>query len=118
MITLQLEQKLTKEQIFEFTQPGRSNSVAASPSAAGEAAQVYFGKDLANPPRRGSLLPAHPAPLPTPTATPSGHAAPHIVLQLMRDNGYITDLQFIDSPTPINQAPAASNPMRSYCRPV
>src|SRR5260370_8071051 len=63
MITLHLEQKLSKEQIFEYyanqIDLGRRGSFAIR--GFGEAAQAYFGKDirhltLAQPPTLPDLL--------------------------------------------------------------
>ena len=97
MITLQLEQKLTKEQIFEYY----ANQIDLGPARQlrihgfGEAAQAYFGKDIRE------LTLAEAAMLAGLIQRPSYYnpyrhpdracARRNIVLGLMRENGYITE---------------------------
>ena len=111
MITLQLEQKLTKEQIFEFycnqVDLGQRRSFAVR--GFGEAAQVYFGKDLRELRLEEAALLAGLIQRPNylnPYRHPERAAQRrNIVLQLMRDNQYITENQFIEaSKAPINLA--------------
>jgi penicillin-binding protein 1B len=103
MITLQLEHKLTKEQIFEFycnqVDLGQRKSFAVR--GFGEAAQVYFGKDLRELRVDEAALLAGLIQRPN-YLNPYRHPERaiqrrNIVLQLMRDNGYITDNQFIEA---------------------
>lgn len=111
MITLQLEQKLSKEQIFEFycnqIDLGRRGTFTIR--GFGEAAQSYFGKDISQ--------------LTTPEAAmlagmlrgasyynPFRHPdrirdRRNVVLGLMRDNGYITEREYaLAAETPIKLA--------------
>ncbi len=103
LITLVLEQKLSKEQIFEYyanmVDLGRRGSFAIR--GVGEAAQAYFGKDVR------SLTLAEAATLAGQIQRPSytnpirwperAKSRRNIVLQLMRDNGYITDKEYADA---------------------
>ena len=97
MITLHLEQKLSKEQIFEYyanqVDLGRRGSFAIR--GFGEAAQAYFGKDvrdlsLAEAATLAGLIqrPSFTNPVRWPERAKSRR---NIVLMLMRENGYITD---------------------------
>lgn len=103
MITLQLEQKLTKEQIFEFycnqVDLGQRRSFAIR--GFGEAAQVYFGKDLRELHLEEAALLAGLIQRPN-FLNPFRHPdramqRRNIVLQLMHENGYITENQFIEA---------------------
>jgi penicillin-binding protein 1B len=103
LITLQLEHKLTKQQIFEFYSNqidlGQRKSFAIH--GFGEAAQVYFGKDIRELRVEEAALLAGLIQRPNylnPYRHPERAAARrNMVLQLMRDNGYITDLQLIEA---------------------
>ncbi|MDX1981393.1 MAG: PBP1A family penicillin-binding protein [Bryobacteraceae bacterium] len=100
LITIQLEWRLTKEQIFEYyanqVDLGRRGSFAIR--GVGEAALVYFGKDLSQ------LTLAEAATLAGLIQSPSfrnpfrwperAQARRNVVLSLMRDNGYITDREY------------------------
>ena len=100
MITLHLEQKLSKEKIFEYyanqIDLGRRGSFAMR--GFGEAAQAYFGQDI----RQLSLAEA--ATLAGLIQSPSGRnpvrwpdrakTRRNLVLRMMRDNGYITDRDY------------------------
>lgn len=108
-ITLVLEQKLTKQQIFEYyanmIDLGRRGSFAIR--GVGEASQAYFGKDVRslNLPEAATLAgliqrPSFTNPIRWPDRAKSRR---NIVLQLMRDNGYINDKEFADAvAAPIN----------------
>jgi penicillin-binding protein 1B len=96
LITLVLEQKLSKQQIFEYyanmIDLGRRGSFAIR--GVGEASQAYFGKDLRslNLPEAATLAgliqrPSFTNPIRWPDRA---KARRNIVLQLMRDNGYIS----------------------------
>ena len=109
LITLHLEQKLTKEQIFEYY----SNAIylghqgSFSINGFGEAAQVYFGKDLTQLtlPETATLAGLMQAPdARNPFRYPErALTRRNIVLKAMRDNGYITDVEY---------AEAAATPLR------
>lgn len=100
LITLQLEQKLSKEEIFEFYSNqvplGRRGSFAIN--GFGEAARAYFGKDV------GHLTLAESATLAGLIQQPSfrnpyrhpdrARERRNVVLEMMRENGYITDAQY------------------------
>jgi len=111
LITLQLENKLTKEQIFEFyanqVDLGQRKSFAVH--GFGEAAQVYFGKDLRSLRVEEAALLAGMIQRPN-YLNPYRHPERALqrrntVLGLMRENGYITELQYIDaSKSPIKLA--------------
>lgn len=108
LITLQIEQKLTKEQIFEFysnqVDLGQRKSFAIH--GFGEAAQVYFGRDLRDLRVEEAALLAALIQRPN-YLNPFRHperalARRNIVLSLMKENGYITDLQYVEATkTPI-----------------
>ena len=100
MITLHLEQKLSKEQIFEYyanqVDLGRRGSFAIR--GFGEAAQTYFGKDvrdlsLAEAATLAGLIqrPSFTNPVRWPERAKSRR---NIVLMLMRENGYISDQEY------------------------
>ena len=111
LITLQLEQKLTKEQIFEYysnqVDLGQSKSFAIH--GFGEAAQVYFGRDIRDLRVEEAALLAALIQRPN-YLNPFRHpdralARRNIVLSLMKENGFITDLQYLDaSKSPIKLA--------------
>ncbi|HVX67725.1 MAG TPA: PBP1A family penicillin-binding protein, partial [Bryobacteraceae bacterium] len=100
LITLQLEQKLSKEQIFEFYSNqvplGRRGSFAIH--GFGEASRAYFGKDISK------LTLSEAATLAGLIQRPSwfnpyrhtdrARERRNIVLRLMRENGYITEAQY------------------------
>jgi penicillin-binding protein 1B len=103
LITLQLEQKLTKEQIFEYyanqVDLGQRKSFAIH--GFGEAAQVYFGKDLRDLRVEEAALLAGLIQRPN-YLNPYRHPERatqrrNVVLGLMRDNGYITELQYLEA---------------------
>lgn len=102
-ITLVLEQKLSKQQIFEYyanmVDLGRRGSFAIR--GVGEASQAYFGKDvrsltLAESATLAGLIqrPSFTNPIRWPDRAKSRR---NIVLSLMRDNGYITDKQYAEA---------------------
>jgi penicillin-binding protein 1B len=103
LITLQIEQKLTKEQIFEFysnqVDLGQHRSFAVH--GFGEAAQVYFGKDIRELRLEEAALLAGMIQRPNyfnPYRHPDRAAQRrNIVLRLMRENGFITDLQYVEA---------------------
>ena len=103
LITLVLEQKLSKQQIFEhyanMIDLGRRGSFAIR--GVGEASQAYFGKDVRSLslPESATLagliqLPSFRNPIRWPDRAKSRR---NVVLQLMRDNGYISDKEFGDA---------------------
>jgi penicillin-binding protein 1B len=108
LITLHLEQKLTKEQIFEYyanqVDLGRRGSFSIR--GFGQGAQAYFGKDI------GDLTLAEAATLAGVIQRPSytnpvrwperARLRRNVVLWLMRENGFITDEEY---------AEAASSPL-------
>ncbi|MGQ9918174.1 MAG: transglycosylase domain-containing protein, partial [Bryobacteraceae bacterium] len=103
LITLQLEQKLTKEQIFEYyanqVDLGQCKSFAIH--GFGEAAQVYFGKDLRDLRLEEAALLAGLVQRPN-YLNPYRHPERaiqrrNVVLGLMRENGYITELQYLEA---------------------
>ncbi len=113
LITLHLEQKLTKEEIFAYyanqVPLGWRGSFALH--GFGQAARAYFGKDL------DGLTIAEAATLAGVAQRPSDFnpfARPertirrrNIVLSLMRENGYITDEQYKQaSAEPLRLAPS------------
>lgn len=100
LITLHLEQKLSKEEIFEYyanqIDLGRHRSFAVH--GFGEGAQVYFGKDLKQLtlPEAAMLagLINRPNYLNPYRHSDRAKARRNVVLALMRENGYITDRQY------------------------
>jgi penicillin-binding protein 1B len=118
MITMQLEQKLTKQQIFEMycNQVDLGYRGSFTIRGFGEASQVYFGKDI-----RSLTLPE--------AATlaaivrgasyynPYRHAdrvreRRNTILALMRGNGFVGDREYalaIDSPLKLVSGPAESS---------
>ncbi len=100
LITIHLEQKLTKQQIFEYysnqVDLGRRGSFAIR--GFGEAAQAYFGKDIRNLslPEAATLagLVQEPS-FRNPVRWPKrAEARRNIVLKQMLDNGYISTNQY------------------------
>jgi penicillin-binding protein 1B len=103
VVTLQIEQRLTKEQIFEYyanqVDLGQRKSFAIH--GFGEAAQVYFGKDIRELKVEEAALLAGLIQRPS-YLNPYRHPERavqrrNIVLQLMRENGYISDLQLVEA---------------------
>ena len=103
MITLQIEQKLTKEQIFEYysnqVDLGQRRTFAVR--GFGEAAQVYFGKDVRELKVEEAALLAGMIQKPN-LYNPYRHEdralqRRNIVLGLMHENGYLTDLQYLEA---------------------
>jgi penicillin-binding protein 1B len=103
LITFQIEQKLTKEEIFEYyanqIDLGRRGSFAIR--GFGEAAQAYLGKDLREVtlPEAAMLAglvqrPSYTNPIRWPERA---KARRNVVLGLMRENGYITEQQYLDA---------------------
>ncbi len=100
LITLHLEQKLTKEQIFEYyanhVDLGRRGSFAIR--GFGEAARAYFGKDLRELtlPEAATLAgliqrPSYTNPVRWPERA---RARRNVVLALMRENRFITEEEY------------------------
>jgi len=103
LITVVLEQKLTKQQIFEYyanmIDLGRRGSFAIR--GVGEASQAYFGKDVRalTLPEAATLAgliqrPSFTNPIRWPDRAKNRR---NIVLRLMHDNGYISDKEFADA---------------------
>jgi penicillin-binding protein 1B len=103
MITLHLEQKLSKEKIFEYysnqVDLGRRGSFAIR--GFGEAAQAYFGKDVRDLslPEAATLAGIIQRPSFTnPVRWPErARFRRNIILSMMRENGYITDRQYAEA---------------------
>ena len=100
LITFQLEQKLTKEQIFEYyanqVDLGRRGSFSIR--GFGEAAQAYLGKDVRDLTLPEAALlagliqrPSYYNPVRWPERAMKRR---NVVLGLMRENGYITEQQY------------------------
>lgn len=100
MITVHLERKLTKQQIFEFyanqVDLGRRGSFGIR--GFGEAAQAYFGKDVSqlSLPEAATLAgliqqPSYRNPVRWPERA---KARRNVVLNMMRENGYISQAQY------------------------
>lgn len=114
MITLLLEQKLTKEQIFEYyanhVDLGRRGSFAIR--GFGEAAQAYFGKDISQLtlPEAATLAgliqrPSYTNPLRWPERA---KARRNTVLALMKENGFISEKEYAEAAaSPLNVARGA-----------
>ena len=103
LITFQIEQKLTKEEIFEYyanqIDLGRRGSFSIR--GFGEAAQAYLGKDvrdltLAEAAMLAGLAqrPSYSNPIRWPERARSRR---NVVLGLMRENGYITEQQYFEA---------------------
>ena len=100
LITLHLERKLTKQQIFEYYANSIDIGTQSSFGVRGfaQGAQVYFGKDLSQItiPEAAMLagLPQGPS-LYDPFRNPERSMnRRNIILKLMRDNGHITDQEY------------------------
>jgi penicillin-binding protein 1B len=103
LITLHLEQKLTKQQIFEYY----ANAIylghqgSFSIHGFGEASQVYLGKDLSKVTLADAALLAGLIQSPqsrNPFKYPDrARARRNAVLKAMQENGYITERQFTDA---------------------
>lgn len=100
LITIQLEWRLTKEEIFEFyaNQVDLGQRASFAIRGVGEAALVYFGKDLSQLtlPEAATLAgliqsPSFRNPFRWPDRAVSRR---NVVLSLMRDNGYISDREY------------------------
>lgn len=110
MITLVLEQKLSKEEIFEFY----SNQIDVGQRGSftirgfGEAAEAYFGKNLQNISAGEAAMlagiiqrPSYLNPYRHPERVKERR---NLVLSLMRQNGYLTDREYavaVESPVKI-----------------
>jgi penicillin-binding protein 1B len=103
LITFQIEQKLTKEEIFEYyanqIDLGRRGSFSIR--GFGEAAQAYLGKDVRDLTLAEAAMLAGLAQRPSytnPIRWPErAKARRNVVLGLMRDNGYITEQQHLEA---------------------
>lgn len=103
MITLQLEKRLTKEQIFEYyvNQVDLGHRGSFDIRGVGEAAQVYFGKEVGHLtlPEAAMLagLIQHPSYI-NPYRWPDrAIARRNTVLTMMRENDYISEQQYQDA---------------------
>jgi len=103
MITLHLEQKLTKQQIFEYYANAVPLGQAGSFSiqGLGQGAEVYLGKDLANVNLQDAALLAGMINAPSrrnPFRHPDGaKARRNQILKAMREDGFITERQMEDA---------------------
>lgn len=103
IITLQLEQRLSKQQIFEYyanwVDLGRRGSFGIR--GFGEAAEAYFGTDISRLtiPQAAMLAGQIQRPSVTnPYRWPDrARARRNVVLMLMKENGYITEQQYDDA---------------------
>ncbi|MGH9657099.1 MAG: transglycosylase domain-containing protein, partial [Bryobacteraceae bacterium] len=114
LITLQLEQRLTKQQIFEYyanqVPLGRRGSYEIL--GFGQACQAYFGKDMKHLdlPEAATIaglirLPSYYNPYRHPERMKERR---NMVLSMMRQNGYIDDREYATaSETPLNIAAGA-----------
>jgi penicillin-binding protein 1B len=114
LITLQLEQKLTKEEIFEYyanhVDLGRRGSFSIR--GFGEASQAYFGKDLsqitlAEAATLAGLIqkPSYTNPFRWPERA---KARRNVVLALMKENGFISEQDYAEAASaPLNVARGA-----------
>lgn len=118
MITLQLEQKLTKQQIFEMycNQVDLGYRGSFTIRGFGEAAQAYFGKDMRSLtlPEAASLAAmVRGASYYNPYRHPERvRERRNAILALMRGNGFITDREYgvaIDAPLSFVTGPAESS---------
>ncbi|HZU27044.1 MAG TPA: PBP1A family penicillin-binding protein [Bryobacteraceae bacterium] len=103
IITLQLEQKLSKQQIFEYysNQVDLGHRGSFDVRGFGEAAQVYFGKDISrlSLPEAATLAgliqrPSYFNPYRWPDRATQRR---NVVLGLMLDNGYINQAEYQDA---------------------
>jgi len=111
IITLQLEQKLSKQQIFEYyaNQIDLGHRGSFDVRGFGEAAQVYFGKDISRLTLPEAALlagliqrPSYFNPYRWPDRATQRR---NVVLGLMLENGYITQAEYQDaSNAPLNLA--------------
>lgn len=103
LITIQIEKRLSKQQIFEYyanwVDLGRRGSFGVS--GFGEAAQAYFGKDIGHLtiPEAATLAgliqrPSYTNPYRWPERA---KARRNVVLTLMKENGYIDDRQYAEA---------------------
>lgn len=118
LITLHLEQKLTKQQIFEYY----VNSIDVGHQGSfsilgfGQAASVYLGKDLSQVSLPDAALLAGLVQAPmgrNPFRYPDrAKARRNIVLKAMRENGYITERDYqaaVDAPLKVTREEAESS---------
>jgi len=100
LITIHLEQKLTKQQIFEYyaNQVNLGNRGSFAILGFGEAAEAYFGKDIGQLtlPEAATLAgliqnPSRRNPVRWPERAKKRR---NIVLMMMKENGYITQAQY------------------------
>ncbi len=103
LITLQIEQKLSKDQLFEYyanhVDLGQRQSFAIR--GFGEASQVYFGKDVRELTAPEAALLAGLIQRPN-FLNPYRHPERakqrrDIVLKLMKENEFLTDLQYVEA---------------------
>jgi penicillin-binding protein 1B len=115
MITLQLESKLPKQRIFEYyaNQVYLGRHGTFSINGFGEAARVYFGKDLPQLSAPESALLAGMIQRPSyfnPYRSPDrAKERRDIVLLMMKQNGYLTESQYreaIATPVKVHAEPA------------
>ncbi|HTP89164.1 MAG TPA: PBP1A family penicillin-binding protein [Bryobacteraceae bacterium] len=111
MISIQLEGRLTKEQIFEYyvNQVDLGHRGSFDIRGVGEAAQVYFGKDVSRVSLPEAALLAGLIQQPSrinPYRWPDrALARRNVVLTMMHENGYINDRQFEEAENmPLNLA--------------
>ncbi len=115
MITLELEQKLSKQEIFEFycNQMNLGQRGSFGIRGFGEAAQAYFGKDIRQLTLPESAVLAGLVQRPS-YFNPFRHPdrireRRNLVLSLMRQNGYITEREYaLACDTPIQLVPTGS----------
>ena len=112
LITLHLEHKLTKQQIFEYyaNQVYMGRRGTFSINGFGEAAHVYFGKDLAQLSTPEAALIAGMIQRPSyynPYRYPErARERRNVVLALMRQNGYLSDAEYrAAAPSPVHVTP-------------
>ncbi len=103
MITLQLEQRLSKEEIFEFyaNQVPLGQRGSFGISGFGEAAQVFFGKDISRLtlPEAATIAGVIHAPSATnPFRRPErARNRRNVILGMMRENGFINDREYAEA---------------------
>ena len=108
MITLELEQKLTKQEIFEYysNQISLGQRGSFSIHGFGQGAQAYFGKDIRNLNAHEAATlagiiqrPSYYNPYRRPEQTKERR---NLILSLMRQNGFITDREYaVESEAPL-----------------
>jgi penicillin-binding protein 1B len=115
LITLQLESKLPKQKIFEYyaNQVYLGRHGTFSVNGFGEAARVYFGKDLPQLSTAECALLAGMIQRPSyfnPYRSPDrAKDRRDIVLLLMKQNGYLTDAEYqaaVDTPVKVHAEPS------------